>query len=87
MIGIITARGIVEGSLPPASERHKFHRVAYTGRVPVKLIGTWAVNDVVVPSGFNDGTAIAKPLRCRCGHPLMHPLCIIHPHGPNHLGL
>ena len=64
MIGIITARGIVEGSLPPAAERHKFHRVAYTGRVPVKLIGTWAVNDVVVPSGFNDGTAIAKPIHC-----------------------
>ena len=37
MIGIISERGIVEGSLPPESEIHKYHRVAYTGRVPVKV--------------------------------------------------
>eukprot|EP01051_Picozoa_sp_SAG22_P030618 SAG22_NODE_11971_length_461_cov_1.378453_2_plen_52_part_01 len=39
MLCVVTARGIVEGHLPPEPARHLFDRVAYTGIVPVKIVG------------------------------------------------
>ena len=62
MVGIITARGIIEGHLPELENRDSHHRVAYAGRVPVKLVGKHKPNDVIVPSGKNDGTAVAVDL-------------------------
>jgi hypothetical protein len=64
MIGIITARGIVEGHQPPVQTRQDYHRVAYTGRVPVKVVGKHKPNDIIVPSGNNDGTSYAVELGC-----------------------
>ena len=58
-VAIISRRAIVEGSLPSARERSNFDRVAYAGHVPVKLIGGVKKGCFVVPSGAEDGTAVA----------------------------
>jgi|EP01046_Picozoa_sp_COSAG06_P005189 hypothetical protein len=58
-LGVISRRMIVAGSRPAVSELSQYDTVAFTGRVPVKLRGQYAVGDFVVPSGLCDGTAVA----------------------------
>eukprot|EP01048_Picozoa_sp_COSAG05_P012705 COSAG05_NODE_1295_length_5251_cov_4.221273_1_plen_610_part_00 len=75
MVGVISRMAVVEGSGPPAKERHLYDTVAHCGLVPVKLsvrpaAGMKAaqcqcpgpqVGQVLTPSGFNDGTAVLTP--------------------------
>eukprot|EP01043_Picozoa_sp_COSAG02_P048254 COSAG02_NODE_4723_length_5050_cov_2.928701_1_plen_801_part_00 len=59
-LGVISRRAIVEGSLPDSKcPRSDFDTIAYCGRVPVKVIGSVRAGDLLVPSGGNDGTAVA----------------------------
>jgi hypothetical protein len=57
----------VEGCAPPAKQQHLWDLVAQTGRVPVKVTGAVKVGMQIVPSGLNDGTAVAWT---GCGQPL-----------------
>lgn len=60
-LGVISRRMIVAGSRPAVSQLCKYDTVAYSGRVPVRLRGSFSSGDCVVPSGLFDGTAVAKP--------------------------
>jgi cytohesin len=60
MLGVISRQAIVEGNAPPEAEKDMFDKVAYVGRVPVRLqteeAGKSKPGDLVFPSGANDGT-------------------------------
>jgi hypothetical protein len=56
---VISRWAVVEGSAPPSSERAAYDRVAFVGIVPVKLRGGVKAGMLVVPSGREDGTAVA----------------------------
>eukprot|EP01047_Picozoa_sp_COSAG01_P083602 COSAG01_NODE_17563_length_1140_cov_1.959654_2_plen_183_part_01 len=58
-VGVISRWAVVEGSAPPSSERAAYDRVAFVGIVPVKLRGGVQAGMLVVPSGREDGTAVA----------------------------
>ena len=59
LLGVISRRAVVTGSMPPPSVQDQWDQVAYCGIVPVKLRGGARKNDAVIPSGKHDGTAIA----------------------------
>ena len=63
-LGVISRRMIVAGSRPPIKELLRYDTVAFSGRVPVRLRGSYRAGDFVVPSGLSDGTAVANS-----GHP------------------
>lgn len=61
-LGVISRQAIVAGSVPDGSaDLSGYDTVAYLGRVPVKVRGSAAKHDFLVPSGKDDGTAVAKP--------------------------
>ena len=60
-LAVITRRAIVVGSRPKTSELALYDVVAHSGRVPIRLRGTFRYGDYVVPSGHSDGTAVAIP--------------------------
>lgn len=58
--GIISRRCITVGSLPrDRSIQSMGDTVAFVGRVPVRVRGVVNVGDALIPSGRNDGTAMA----------------------------
>jgi hypothetical protein len=63
-LGIISRKAVVQGSEPKTTGESNIHcswdTVAYCGRVPVKLIGSARAGDILVPSGYNDGTAVVQ---------------------------
>lgn len=71
MLGVVTRKAVVEGSAPPAHERHLYDTVAYTGVIPVKVSNQQTsqacecpaprAGYLLVPSGKNDGTALLVP--------------------------
>eukprot|EP01043_Picozoa_sp_COSAG02_P053763 COSAG02_NODE_5986_length_3888_cov_3.618105_2_plen_580_part_00 len=69
MLGIVSRKAVVEGSAPPAHERHRYETVAYQGVVPVKVSNQAGSCDcpapqagqLLVPSGRHDGTAVLVP--------------------------
>jgi hypothetical protein len=54
-VGIISRIAVVEGSFPGSKEQADFDRVAYTGHVPVKVVGPCRNGQYLVPSGNDDG--------------------------------
>lgn len=50
---------IVLGNLPPEDDEYRYEKVAFLGQVPVKVLGTVASGDYIIPSGREDGTGIA----------------------------
>eukprot|EP01048_Picozoa_sp_COSAG05_P017544 COSAG05_NODE_2410_length_3097_cov_1.279186_1_plen_627_part_10 len=58
-VGVISRVAMVEGSVPDPAEQDQFDMVAYTGHVPVKLIGSCNAGSYIVPSGREDGTAVS----------------------------
>ena len=62
-VGVISRVAMVEGSVPEPSEIESFDMVAYAGHVPVKLRGPCKPGGLVVPSGLEDGTAVAHNSR------------------------
>ena len=73
MLGVVTRKAVVEGSAPPADERHHYDTIAYQGVVPVKVSGqpraglsscdcpTPQAGQLLVPSGRHDGAAVLVP--------------------------
>jgi len=50
---------VVVGNVQPDSEKSKFVTVGFMGQLPVVVRGKVRAGDYIVPSGFEDGTAIA----------------------------
>ena len=59
ILGVISERPVVLGSVRPNRNKDHFAVVAYCGRVPVNVQGPVRSGDLLVPSGRDDGTAIA----------------------------
>ena len=61
MVGGVSARAAIVGSMPMNDQtpRGAGAVVAYVGKVPVRAIGPVAIGDALVPSGRNDGSAVA----------------------------
>ncbi len=52
---------IVLGNMPPEGHKHLYEKVAFLGQTMVRIRGPFAKGDLILPSGLNDGTAIAVP--------------------------
>lgn len=55
---VVSAAPIVLGNMPNGNEEN-YEKVAFMGQVPVAVLGKVNSGDYLVPSGKNDGTAIA----------------------------
>lgn len=56
---VVSNKPIVLGNMPPQGQESKFEKVAFMGQVPVRIIGRVNIGDYILPSGNNDGFAIA----------------------------
>lgn len=57
---VVSTRPIVLGNMqPPGKGQTQFEKIAFLGQVPVRVIGKVALGDYLIPSGNNDGFAIA----------------------------
>ncbi|MDX8340364.1 hypothetical protein SLH46_14275 [Draconibacterium sp. IB214405] len=56
---VITNNPTVIGAMPDSTNTKKYERVAFMGQVPVKVIGEAKKGDYILPSGNQDGMAIA----------------------------
>jgi hypothetical protein len=65
----ITLNPIVLGNQPPEGEEDGYERVGFMGQVPVFVRGGAKAGDYLVPSGLNDGMAVAiAPEDLTAGH-------------------
>ena len=55
---VVSTRPIVLGNMQPQNTA-QYEKIAFLGQVPVRVIGKVAVGDYLIPSGNNDGFAIA----------------------------
>lgn len=55
---VVSTRPIVLGNMQPQRSA-LYEKIAFLGQVPVRVIGKVAVGDYLIPSGNNDGFAIA----------------------------
>eukprot|EP00029_Vermamoeba_vermiformis_P000883 TRINITY_DN1105_c0_g1_i3.p1 TRINITY_DN1105_c0_g1~~TRINITY_DN1105_c0_g1_i3.p1 ORF type:complete len:520 (+),score=58.80 TRINITY_DN1105_c0_g1_i3:45-1604(+) len=60
VVSVISTRHALCANLPPPNIRPQGEPVAFKGQAPVKIIGKVKLNDIIVPSGQNNGTGIAK---------------------------
>ena len=58
---VISFKPIVLGNMPDENRKDQFEKVAFLGQTLVKIRGVYRKGDLIVPSGFEDGTAIALP--------------------------
>lgn len=56
---VVSKAPIVLGNAPQPDQQHLYERVAFMGQVPVKIAGPVSINDYILPSGNEDGFAIA----------------------------
>lgn len=56
---VISNIPIVLGNMPPQDKQSNFEKVAFMGQVPVRIIGKANIGDYILPSGNNDGFALA----------------------------
>lgn len=56
---VISKDPTVIGAMPDKENEKKYERIAFMGQVPVKVIGKVKKGDYILPSGNNDGMAIA----------------------------
>ncbi|MCK8479615.1 hypothetical protein [Psychroserpens algicola] len=59
-IMVISTNPIVLGNMPESLSTENFEKVAFLGQVPVRVVGRVGIGDYILPSGNNDGLAIAK---------------------------
>jgi hypothetical protein len=50
---------MVLGNMPQPDQEHLYEKVAFRGQVPVNVVGAVDIGDYILPSGNNDGLAIA----------------------------
>jgi hypothetical protein len=71
-VSVVSRRPIVIANAPARQERERFNPVAFVGQTGVKLRGTVQAGDLVLPSGENDGVAVAKaPAEVVPGQPVI----------------
>lgn len=58
-VAVVASRPIVVGNMPPAEQRHLYTAVTLIGQVRVRVRGPVREGDLIVPSGHDDGTAVA----------------------------
>ncbi|GAB5555098.1 MAG: hypothetical protein Sapg2KO_46890 [Saprospiraceae bacterium] len=56
---VISLAPIVLGNMPQPDQEHLYEKVAFRGQVPVNVVGAVTIGDYILPSGNNDGLAIA----------------------------
>lgn len=56
---VVSTAPIVLGNVPQPEEAANHEKIAFMGQVPVRVIGKVKVGDYILPSGNNDGFAIA----------------------------
>lgn len=56
---VVSNKPIVLGNMPPPNQQHNFEKVAFMGQVPVRIVGKANIGDYILPSGNNDGFAMA----------------------------
>lgn len=56
---VISSNPGVLGNTPEEAEKYRFEKVAFKGQVPVFVVGEVNLGDYILPSGNNDGMAIA----------------------------
>ncbi len=62
-IMVITDRPAVLGNMPDPDHEDRYERVAFVGQVRVSVVGPVHAGDFLLPTGRNDGTAMAIPSR------------------------
>ncbi len=56
---VVSTLPAVLGNLPKANDLPRYEKIAFMGQVPVRVLGPVNVGDYMLPSGNNDGFAIA----------------------------
>jgi len=56
----VSTNPIVLGNMPPEGEEDAFEKIAFLGQVPIRVVGKVEAGDYILPSGNNDGMAIAQ---------------------------
>lgn len=56
---VVSNAPIAISNAPPSGQEDQFEKVAFMGQVPVRVAGPVSLNDYILPSGNNDGLAIA----------------------------
>jgi hypothetical protein len=56
---VISTAPLALGNMPQAEEAHLYEMVAFRGQVPVYVSGPVNIGDYILPSGNNDGLAVA----------------------------
>lgn len=56
---VVSAAPIALGNVPAEADRERYEKIAFMGQVPVRVCGPVQVNDYIIPSGNQDGLAIA----------------------------
>ena len=56
---VISMAPIVLGNMPIKGKEADYEKVAFLGQVPVKVKGVIHIGDYILPSGLNDGIAVA----------------------------
>jgi hypothetical protein len=65
---VVSKRPIVLGKIPAKGKEQNFEKIAFLGQVPVKVTGSVAVGDYIIPSGNNDGFGVAiNPAKMKIG--------------------
>lgn len=63
---VVSIRPIVLGNMPPDGQQANYEKVAFMGQTPVKVIGHVQVGDFLIPTGMDNGLAMAvSPERIR----------------------
>lgn len=60
-IMVVSTNPAVVGKTPSKENEKKFKAVAFMGQVPVFVLNKAKIGDYIIPSGNNDGYAVAKP--------------------------
>lgn len=56
---VISVAPIVLGNMPQPENEQLYEKVAFRGQVPVNIVGAANIGDYILPSGNNDGLAVA----------------------------
>lgn len=55
----VSSLPIALGNLPKESDADRFEKIAFMGQVLVRVTGTVNIGDYILPTGYNDGLAVA----------------------------
>lgn len=67
-LSVVSTAPAVLGGMPQPGEEVNYEKVAFIGQVPVRISGAVNIGDYILPSGNNDGLAIAvSPYAMKAG--------------------